>query len=292
MEKQETVIIKLLDNPENPKLKMKYVGAKEYATPKLGADGKIRTGLDELSVDITRIQDPAARKAKQASIKKEREELEKLLGVDLAPNSDFWNNYFVILSDEEITLDPSNAADRVKERFLVANRYVAPSEEDILTDEDFQNCIFYLYRDVEETSRRATKQKDIDKAIAKLYTLQEDNPNKLKTIASYIFGYNANTDVSVDHAYDKLSDFVKTKDDKAQKANIKRFLEANDKTIEEMQTKLILDRAVSKGIVKARGGIYRRGDIILGNTYEETIENLASVEMANELLSLKKQVKN
>lgn len=286
----EQIVIKLLDNPENPKLKMKYIGSIEYATPKLGPDGKVRTGLDENSLDILSISDSKERDAKHKKVKKEREDLEKLLGVDLTPHSSFWDKFFIPLNDEEKSLDPSNPMDRVTEKFLVANGYVAPSLEAISEDEKYIDCIFYLYRKEEETTKKAEKQKFSDKAKAKLFILNEENPNKLKIVASFLFGFNAQTDISVETAYTKLTEFLESPVETQRKKNIKAFLEAVDKTPEEMKTKLILDKAVKKRIVTSRGGIYRRGDQVLGNSYEEAIDNLGSVEMNSELASLIKEV--
>lgn len=286
----EKVTIKLLDNPENPKLKMKYVGAIEYIVPRLGSDGKIKTGIDENALEVLTIDDTATREKLQKKIKKEREDLERLLGVDLTPHSSYWDKFFIALSDEDIQLDPANPLDRLKEKFLIANGVVAPSIESINNDEKYMDCIFYMYRDTEETTKKVQKQKNRDKAKAKLYLLNEENPGKLKIIASYLFGYNAQADLSVEQAYEKLTDFIEETNERKQLKNIADFLSAVDKTPEEMKTKLILDKAIRKRIVTSRNGIYRRGETLLGNSYEEALENLSSVEMNGELGSLLKEV--
>ena len=123
-----------------------------------------------------------------------------------------------------------------------------------------------------------------------MFILNEENPNKLKIVASFLFGFNAQTDISVETAYTKLTEFLESPVETQRKKNIKAFLDAVDKTPEEMKTKLILDKAVKKRIVTSRGGIYRRGDQVLGNSYEEAIDNLGSVEMNSELASLIKEV--
>ena len=286
----EKIVIKLLDNPDMPKLKLKYVGAIEYATPKLGKDGKIKTGLDELAYDILSIEDKKTREKVQKEIVKEREELEKLLNLELGSNSSFWDKFNIPMSDEEIYLDPANPMDRLKERFLIANAYAAPSIESISEDEKYMNCIFYLHREVEEVSKKVAKKKVQDKAKAKLFNLNEENPAKLKTIASYLFGFNAQTDLTPEKAYEMISDYIEVVDLKQQKKNIDAFLEAVDKTPEEMQTKLILDKAIKKRIITSKQNIYRRGDTILGNSYDDALSYLNSVEGNSELRSLLKEV--
>lgn len=286
----EKVVIKLLNNPENPQLKMKYVGAREYCTPKIGPDTKIITGLDENALYILRMEDNKAKIDLQKKIKKEREELEKLLGLDLLPTSDYWNNFHIVLDDEEQSLDLSNPMDRLKEKFLVANGYVAPSMEDIENNENYHSTIFYLYREEEETTKSAQKSKLEDKAKAKLFLLNEENPSKLKIVASYVLGFATNGEFSIDSAYTKLREFIETTDKNKKKINIETFLAAVEKTPEELQVKIILDKSIKKRIITHRQNIYRRGEIIIGNSYDEALEYLLSAENSGELNSLLKEV--
>jgi hypothetical protein len=285
----ESIIVKALENPDNPKLKLKYVGALEYVTPKINTDGKIITGLDENSIDIQKIENTNVRLERIKNIKKEREELERLLGVDLAPTSNFWDDFFIILSDEETTLDPNNPLDRLKEKFLVANKYVAPSIEAIENEDDYVNCVFYLHREKEENKKKATKQLERDEAKYKLVSLKKSNPNKLVQLYSYIYGYDA-SNIDVDEAYLKLSQGFEDVDEKVAKRNIDLFLTAEDKSPEQLSVKLILDKAIKKKIVSSKKGIYRRGDIILGNSYDEALDYLVSIENQSELSSIMKEV--
>lgn len=280
----EKVTIKLLDSPDNPKLKMKYIGSVEYATPKIAPDGKIRTGVDENAFSILSMSDPAAQKKKAAAVKAERLELERLLGVELGPHSSFWDKFFIPLTDEEIPLDPGNPLDRLKERYLVANNYVAPSIDAIYEDEEYVNCIFYIHRDEVETTKKVEFQKTIDKAKGKLWAINEENPNKLKILASYIFGYNIDADITPDKAYQKLTEFIEEKDAKLQKTNVQKFLDAVDMKQELMTTKLILDKAIRKKVVTVRKEVHYYNGEPIGNNYEAALETISSVS-GNSLLS-------
>jgi hypothetical protein len=284
----EKVSIKVLPHPENDKLSAKYINSNEYIMPGIGEDGKTITGLDELAVDVLRIEDPKERKKTQDSIKKEREELERLLGRDLSPTSEFWDDFYVVLNDE-VVLEPSNPMHRLLERFLIANKKVAPSFEATRDDERFLNCVFYIYREVEETSKAAKKQRDLDKVTAKLFIIAEENPKKLVTLYSYLFGYEATGDILPDTAYLKIKELVEVKDEKDRNKNIKKIIDALELKPEEVQTKLILDKAIKKKIVTAKGGIYRRGDQVFGNDYDEALAYLLSAENSSELISLKKE---
>lgn len=292
----EKVSIRILPHPDYPQLAMKYVGANEYLTPKSGPDGKIITGLDENSLEINQIEDKSERDKLKKEIKKEREDLQRLLNQDLDTNSAFWDEFFVILSDE-LELDPVNPKHRLIERFLVANAFVAPSREAIELDEKYHNCVFFMFRDEVETSKKAQKELALDKAVSTLFILNEQNPHKLKVLVSYIFGFNAEADLTLEKAYVKLKDFIGATDIKdanakqrTQAKNVETFLAAAGKSNEALTTKVLLDKAIKKRLVTTRNGIHRRGEDILGNSYDEAIEYLSSPENSAELISLKKEV--
>jgi len=288
MYKENKIVIKQIANPDNPTVGIKYVGAKEYATVKKGRDGKNVTGVDEHALEIVSLPEPEAKK-KTAEIKKIRENLEKILGQDLSPDSAFWNDFAIVLEDE-ITLDPLNPRDQLIERVLIANRYVAPCEEDIENDDRFQNCMFYMHRDEEVLTKKAVRQISEDAATARLYSLNEDNPAKLKIVAAYIFGFDASIDISAEESYVKLREFISIEDDVERKKNVKSFMDAAAKSPEEMITKQILDKAIKKKIITSRGNVYRRGDDIYGNSYEEALEFLSLPEHSGELAYLRKVV--
>ena len=281
------VVIKQRSHPDNDKLPAKYVGSKEYATPKTGKDGKIVTGVDENAYEII-ILEEGLKKKKQKEITSLREKLERLLNVDLSTDSPFWNKFFITL-DEDRVLDPLNPLDELHEKFLLANRYIAPSLEEMEQNPEYLGCLFYIYREEEETTKRATKEKKKDKAIATLSSLEEINPGKLKIIAADIFGGNAE-EMSVENAYVRLKDFLEVTDIKSQKENIERFMDSANKTPEEMVMKKLLDKAIKKKIVTSKGNVFKRGDEIYGHNYEEALEFLNSDENSDEVASLLKEV--
>jgi hypothetical protein len=283
------VVIKQRSHPDNENLPAKYIGAIEYATPKVGKDGKVITGVDENAYAILNSDLPEKeKKKKQESIIKIRENLEHLLSIDLSVDSGFWQKFFIIL-DEDRPLDPKNALDQLHEIFLLANRYVAPSFEEMEENPDYMNCLFYIYREEEETIKKASTEFKKDKAISALVNLQESDPMKLKIVAGDIFGINAE-DLTVEQAYVKLKEFLEAGDVKAQKENTTRFMDSASKTSEEMQIKKVLDKAIKKKIVTSKGNVYRNGEEIYGNNYEEALDFLNSPENSGELADLQKSV--
>ena len=286
----EKVTIKSLSDPDQPQLKLKYVGAKEYIPIGVGPDGKLLTGLDENALEIQRIEDATERKKQMTTIKKNREELERLLGLDLTVTSSFWDDFFVIIEDDLI-FDPSNPMHKLYEIVLIANKKVAPSEDVLLTDETFEKCVFYFHRETEELAKNSKKELAKDAAISKLFTINDTNPGKLTNIYSYLFGYDAKNEISSENAYLKIKEMLNVKEEKQLAINIKKVTAVLNLKPEELNTKLVLDKAIKKRIVTTKGNIYRRGDIILGNNYDEALDYLMSSENSAELDSLAKEVK-
>jgi hypothetical protein len=279
--------VKQRPHPDHKGLTIKHVESKEYMCPKNGPDGKLLTGVDENAYEIVSL--PFEERAeKMKKVKKEREELERVLGVSLVPESSFWTKFFVVLEDEK-DFDRLNARDRLVLHFLVANGYVAPSLEAAENDDKFANSMYYLYEKEEETSKLAARKKLINKATAKLEEI-EGTPTKLKTVAGYIFGYDPKTDLTPEEAYLKLSEYLTESPDKEKYERAQLFTSVCDKTAEELMTKIILDKAVSKHIVTVRGGIYKRHDFIYGNDFDEALDFLSDPANSGELASLQKEV--
>jgi hypothetical protein len=289
--KDEKVVVKQIANADNPLLGAKYVGAKEYVTIKTGRDGKNITGLDENALDIMNLPAEQAKK-RSSEVKKKRESLEKLLGKDLTPDSPFWGEFMLVLEDE-LTLDPLNPLDQLVEIVLLANRYVAPSEEAIKNDEDYHGTIFYLHREEEVLTRKAQKDQKKDAAISRLFVLHEDNPAFVKMLVADIFGFDTSIDISVDQAYLKLKSFITGEDDEDEvdvEKNIKVFMAAVKKKPEELMLKQIFNKAVKKKIVKKRGDTYSRGEEVYGKSYDEALEYLLLPENSGELAFLKSEI--
>jgi hypothetical protein len=286
--KEESIAIRQIANPDNPNVGAKYVNTKEYLTPRVGRDGKVITGVDENSLDIINL--PADEmKEKQKEMKKKRESLEKLLGKDLSPSSSFWYDFYVVLEDE-MTLDPTNPMDQLIEMFLVANGYVAPSEDDITNDDRYHGAVFYVYREQQVVAKKAKNNQEIDAATAKLFSMYEQNPQKLKMVVSYIFGLDADIELSVESAYEKLRDFISHEED--QKKNIQTFLSVSKKSPEEIMIKITLDKAIKKKLVKAVGGKIKRGEEIYGSSREEALMFLSLAENSGELAHLRKELED
>jgi hypothetical protein len=280
--------IKTRPNPDYPELTVKHINSREYMQPKLGADGKILTGIDENAYDILSIEDPEEKAAKIKKTKTEREFLERILGVDLRPESDYWNKFYIMIEDG-MKLDEDNAFDRLRLHFLVANVYVAPSLEEAENDQQYARCVFYLFSKEEETSKSVKKQKAFNKATAELAKLEE-NGTRLKIVAAYILGYDPKSDLNEEEAYIKLSEYLNDDDDQKKLKKAKAFTDVCSKDNTELMTKIVLDKAIATHTISVRGGVHKKGDFVLGNNYDETLEFLADPANSKDLASLQKEV--
>lgn len=285
---ENEIIVKQRPHPDYPNMPIKHVESKEYMCPKAGPDGKFITGIDENAHDITSIEDLKERELQRKKVQREREELERILGVSLVPESSYWDKFFVVLEDDQ-TFDTTNAKHRLLIHFLVANGYVAPSLEFADTDDRYYNCIYYLYNKQEETSKISNKQKLYNKAIAELDKLEE-TPNRLKIVAAYVLGYDPKSDMNEEEAYIKLSEYINDSPKKEKDTRVKFFLGVVKKDEGELMVKVVLDKAINKHAISVRGNRYKRGQIEYGNSYEEALEFLLDPANSGELNSLQKEV--
>jgi len=173
--------------------------------------------------------------------------------------------------------------------FLIANVYVAPNLEEAENDQTYARCVFYLFNKEEETSKAAKKQKIFNKATAELAKLEE-NGTRLKIVAAYILGYDPKSDLNEEEAYIKLGEYLEESDNGKRFEKAKIFTDICSKDNTELMTKIVLDKAIATHTISVRGGVHRKGDLVLGNDYNETLEFLADPANSKELASLQKEV--
>lgn len=266
----------------------KIPGTFEILQPSKGYDGRWLTGIDENSLAINSMRDIAIRdKVKEETIAL-RKDLESLLNIDLGANNDaFWGTYKIILKDN-FSLNFSNAQDKLKYYVLIANQYAAP-ELDAVNNPEYANTKYYVSRKEEEVRERVITAKVKDEARAKLLEISK-NSNKFILIAKYLLGARRIKEgMNEGVIYEELSNFL---NDTKEKSNLAKFIEATNKTVEDLQYKLTLDEAVRIGIIKVREGYYQRGNATYGRSLKEALDYLSSVGNSAEFSSLKDEVDN
>lgn len=264
--------------------KSKFPGTFEVLQPGKTPDGRWVTGLDEHAINIKRINDPVLRESTAEEVRELREELERLTGLDLKANSDYWNTYFIKIVDK-LPLNFDNPNDRIKYYVLLANGYSAP-ELEAKDSPDYINTKFYMHRAETEDSQKSVKSRERDKAIADLYAMYE-HPHKLKLIGRYVLGGKVKESMSPDSAYNLIREALTLDKDGSV---IRKFNEATSKTIEELQYKLTVDEAIARHVIRIREGYYQRGNATYGKTMKDVIKFLSSPENANEFASIKEEV--
>ena len=274
-----------------------YTGLNKYGKSKMpqtydrlqaceGPDGRTITGLDEDAWAIAMIQDDEKREKVKNEKKNLRLALEKATGKKLDAQSDFWDTFFVTIgADSDLTLNRSNPLDIVKYHVLVSNGYAAPDLESAGLPE-FRNAKYYCYVDERVNREEVSTQKLRDRARAKLLQISETHDLTV-LIGQALEGDKYKMGMDDNTLYKMLSDYI---NNVKEPDNVKRFIRAVDTSVEDLQFKVTVDRAVKKKVIRYRDGYYQRGQVTLGRSITEIYDNLKLPEFATEFLSIKEEV--
>jgi hypothetical protein len=265
----------------------KMPGTSDWLQVAEGLDGRYITGIDEDSYEINLITDPLEKENKRNEIKQLREYLESRTGKDLKANSSFWEEFGVrIQADEDLILNKSNPMHQIVYHLLLANKYAAPSEE-AAGDPRFLACKYYTHVASSITKQSVSLRKLRDKATKKLIEISEKGKEYMVLIGQYLDGKKFHSKLSEDDLYEMFSSlYIDSKDE----SDINRFIKATDKSIEEIQFKIVIDKAVRSKIIKYVNGYYQRGQVTIGKTLDNVYNNLQSPEFATEFLSIKEEI--
>lgn len=250
-------------------------------------NGRAITGIDEESIEINRIQDLDLREQTKSKTKALRESLEKMTNKDLSATSTFWEGFGVaISSDDSLILNKSNALDVIRYHMLIANGYAAP-DKDSTGHPKYRNAKYFCFVEERANDEEISTQMSRDKARSELVKLSEDE-DKMLLIGQYLEGDKYKTGMKQKTLYKMLSDFI---NDAKEPDNLKRFVKAVNTNIDDLQFKIIVDRAIKKKVIRySKDGYYQRGQVTLGKNPLQVYENLKKPEFANEFLSLKEEL--
>lgn len=248
--------------------------------------GRWLTGIDEDSPLLLNVRDIETRESIKAERKAERERLELLLGKDLSGTSDYWATFFVRLdSDSDLVLNKANPIQCISYYVLLENGYIAPSKE-AAKDPRYRSAKYYAYFDALANKESASIQKIKDRARAELLKIS-DNKEYMVLIGQALEGPIYSTKQDEDTLYTMLSAFI---ENPKEKANRDKFLKTIAKPKEELQFRILVDRAFRAKIIKQVNGTYQRGQVSLGRTPEEVFKKLSTPEYANEFLSIREEL--
>lgn len=184
--------------------------------------------------------------------KEDRERLEKELGFDLSPNSDYWKTFFIRMTDKQLVLDLDDPYDELKYLFLKGHKLVQSSVGTKKATAKY--VIVNKEAEAEEINKRSKLKRNAIKAFDKL-----SNTDIKKALRLY--GYKADS-VSNEQAEAKLYELVEDSPEK--------FLEIwVDNKYRE--TQFLIEAAIAKNIIRKNKNAYMYGTEIIGHSLEDTI---------------------
>lgn len=246
-----------------------------------GIDGRRITGIDEGQQGLTKDQ--------AEKIKELRLDLEKKTNQQLDPFSPFWDEFLVsIYSDTPKTFDTNNPMDIIALRMLKANGFVVPNKE-MVDDPRYIKAQYYAYTEESENAEEVRSYRKRDDAIVELSKIA-DNKEKLLLYGQYLEGIKYSPKFKIGTLYEMLRAYITDKDLK----NATNFLSAVKLPVEELQQKIIVDKAIKQRLIQksvvGKKQVYQFGQTTLGFTIEEVYRNLATPEYAPELMTLAKEL--
>lgn len=259
-------------------------GCKDIFQVAVNLDGRYITGIDEDAYGV--------KAEEREQLKSLRESLEKRTGKDLKGMSEFWEEFRITIdADKPKIFNTENPLDLISLKALVANKYVAPDKESVSKIE-YKEAAYYAYTEESEAAEEITSRKKRDKALSQLLDIS-DNKEKMVLYGQYLEGLKYNDKLSEPSLYKMLRTYIEDKEIK----NANNFLNVLSKPVEEIQQKIIVDKAMKQRIINrvSIGGkkyVYQYGQITLGSTVEEVYSNLSMPDFAPELISIKKELEN
>lgn len=178
---------------------------------------------------------------------------EELRIPDLSPNSEFWDTFFVRMTDDnELILDTNYPEDELKYLFLKGHKLVKSS-----LNENKATAEYVLIDEDEEAKKYNSKAKIKRKAVKEFDKLTATNIRK----ALRLYGYKSDN-ISSEQAEQKLFELVE--DDP------QRFLDmwVNNK---DKETQFLIEEALAKNILRKNKSAFMYGTEIIGHGIDDAI---------------------
>lgn len=261
-------------------------GTKERLQVSENTDGRFITGIDEKTFLLQNNPELASK------VEATRLRLEAATGKDLSGTSPFWRTFYVtISSDEDLVLNFANAMHEVAYYALVANKYIAP-DKDAISNPVYKDANYYAFTEESEIEEETNNRMIRDEAVVKLVGIK-NNKNKMVLIGQYLEGIKFNDRLGENTLYTLLRSYIEQKDLKFARL----FLSALELSTEEMQRKLLIDKAFKSRLIKTsklanKKTIYQFGQVTLGSSIEEVYTNLADTKFSNELILIQNALEN
>lgn len=218
--------------------------------------------------------------------KEEAEHYGKILGEDLSPYSSFWENFLIqlILRREDIFFNLKNPLDYIKYKCSLANRFIAPSKDDLkegLYHEE--QCILYVDNPEEDLRKENEIAELKDEITSKIFLMKAQKEKMFLILAKT--GKIVNETWGESLLYKMLRSYVEELGSNKEKlSELLKILDTDNYTL---QVEYTVNKALTfskKQIIKITNNQYVFGDKILGTKKSKVIEYFMKDEGMFQLL--------
>lgn len=207
----------------------------------------------------------------ETDMKETQKKLEEILRTDLAPNSEFWDTFFIRMTDEELLLDLSDPYEELKYHFLKRHKDVKTS-----IFEKKAGAKYVIVDDDEEA-----KSKNIDAKVKRAaYTFMD----KMSTedMRDCLRLYGISSDDSNEVVESKLNEIIE--------ADPKKFSELWIHNADK-KTQVLIEKAISKNVIRRQKNRYTYGTTEMGLGIQSAIAFLNETDHQDIKLAIINQVK-
>ena len=236
------VLEKTFTLPEK-KVTVKYIKRKKGMASNVSEDHVISGGM--LSGSVKRYCTPLMRNGSLANVlnSAEKEELEKLTGLNLSIYSDFWKEHAISLFKEDNLLDLSNPLDYISYKILLSYKNdICPTWSERNLKQTYE---FVIVSGDEEINEKKVGF-DSKKEAFKLYGKIEDDKDKLLGILKLLTNKPISPDSTLNWLQTRVEEFIDSKPS--------LFVDLMKDS--KFETKLLIQSAEEKGYVKKSGNKY------------------------------------
>lgn len=176
-----------------------------------------------------------------------------LLGINLLPSSNYWDNFFVRIGSDDVYLETEDPLDEIKYIFLKNHKRVKSSAFERKATADY-----LLINKDEEAKRENLFNKSKVDAISEFKRMSLTDMRKCLRL----FGQNAES---------ASGELVENSMFKLVESNPSMFMErwVNNKNRE---IEVVLEQAISRNIVRRNKNVYKFGSDVIGYSMQETID--------------------
>lgn len=221
---------------------------------------------------------------------KELERLQKVLGKDLSPYSEFWSTFRIWFAMPEgfKQWNLEDPREYIEYKAALANKFVAPDRETLKESDDFykRDVIFYVY-DEQLTEKKTSALNELKDEISHILYEIRNNKDKLLLLV----GGLENTFVSSKMEASQFYNILSTKRDKFTKiAELEKFRDYLKTKNEVLQANFYVKEAMKLNIITFREDIgqykFNVDDSAVGNSIDKAKEFFAKDKNASKLAEL------